>query len=184
VKDYPRIQSLQYCCVATCLEAVLAVRGYKGFNQLDIAIELGLTVPTSHRLKYPNARLDDQPKMWGEHIHEPGTTIDEWLERHGVPLRYIFFDPDVVPFREHWMWVCEQLDSGADIIALYDYGMLKDQKPQTWGHAALISEAKDFTNEILVLLDPGNHWAKQEVTISGLLGAMQTLRGGFGVIEP
>lgn len=182
-KEYHTFPCLEFCCVAACLKAILASHGYSEYRQLDIALALGLTVPRNRIHDYHGARVHDNPEMWGEHINENGYTINEFLSRNSIKLKYSFFLHNTIPFKEYWLWVEEKLNEDADILAFYDSGLIKTGKPIKWGHCSLIIGADDFTKETLILSDPTSDWINCSMESTVLVDAMRSVRGGFGIIK-
>lgn len=182
VRTYPHVRFIDFCCVAACVEAVLQARGITVNSQLDIALELGLTVPSDRIHEYPGARVDDRAEMWGEHIHEDTFTISDYFERHKIPLRYQFCSPNEVAFKEYWMWADNQLAKKRDILVFYDYSVLQKGSTLKWGHCSIVVAVDDVAREIFILSDPGNNWEESKIKSCDMIRAIYAVNGGFGVI--
>jgi hypothetical protein len=172
-----------YCCVPTALLMILIRRKLPLLQIIQIGYELGLAVPETSKVLFPDARIGVKPTSgFGTEIQNPKYTLNAFFERNKYPLRETYYQS--VPKNEGSNWVHNLIRNNADVIACFNSASLFRDNTD-WGHACLIDKVE---NHVVTLVDTEVNQPKfRTVKFDALLSAIskhgEANRAGFWVIN-
>ena len=139
-------------------------------NQIEIAYDLGLTVPEEYREMYPNAIFGDKPSAgYGTQIQKTEYSINNFFETNNIRLYeeyyYIENENETKDFLEN------NVDN--DILVCCHCKTLYDAPHADWGHMLLF---ETIENDNVTLLDPGAKRNYEIIPLSKLVRAI-TIHG-------
>lgn len=152
--NYEFERSRDFLCVPACINMILRRRGLTAFDQLELAVELGLVVPSERAADFPGARVSDEEQEWGVHPQQPQYSLRGFLLRQEMPLEHKFIHWREVPSSAHIDFVVSHLDAGNDVIVGFDYKVVFSAGGHS-GHVSLVLSSNPMT-ETMELLDPAS----------------------------
>lgn len=183
---YKQILQMPYCCVPASLSIILQRRELlPEFDQEDIGIELGLTVPEEYLRYFRNVQKGDPSSAgYGTKIAYEEYSLQSFFDNSGVDLTFSYLEN--ISGKPVIDWIRDNLESENDIMVCYDYGILfKNKDWEKCGHVSVIDR---IDGENVYLVGTINKEEKiLKVTLSDLENAIKehgaSNMGGYWLIS-
>lgn len=174
---YQKVIQKPYCCVGTCMEMILNRNNIVNNGQIDIACQLGLTVPEEYRSEYLNAIIGEKPDAgYGTQIQKKKFSINNFFKINNIKLKeeyYFITDLSAAPkiFFDNNKY---------DIMICCHCATLYDSPYADWGHMILFEKINNDNN--VTILDPSDKRNYETITLEKLLKsiAIHEIRNGVG----
>jgi len=181
-RKYEYVRQEDYCCVDATLEMILKRHGIRDYDQVQIACELGLTVPEDCESCPPCAKKVPRNigVLFGTQLSKIPGGLNTFFLRHGLPFTEFYFPISKISSPEKLKLILKTYED-EDVIACFQV-VVNGEK---YGHVCAVDEVKD---DSVVLVDTdGDGWKLLEFTYEELFEAMKNHgdknRGGLWIIR-
>jgi hypothetical protein len=149
---YNLINQEKYCCVPCALQMIFDRHGFDFYlSQIDIAYEMGLSVPEEFLKDFPKAKIAKESKDVGVHPGSQGTSLNSFFKRHNLPFREDYKKCMFSTIDSIYESMKNELIRNNDVMFGLDFGMLDKKERNFYGHVVLIEAInKDFSLDIVI----------------------------------
>lgn len=178
---YKKVTQKPYCCVGACMEMILNRNNIVNNGQVDIAYQLGLTIPKEYKDEYPNAIIGKKPEAgYGTQIQKEEYSINNFFKQNNINLIEEYFYIESLEEAKNFL----NKNKDNDILICCHCATLYDSPLEDWGHMLLF---ENIINNEITILDPTSTRTYETVPFEKIIKAI-TVHGknngaGFYLIK-